>query len=475
MSVGRAVSKGSVLYRDVFDQKGPLFLLLFSLLSRITPFSMLSLFALQCFSLTASLEFLCRMAKMFVPGSAAFKISLFFPVFLLNYLTYYQGGGSLEELMLPLFLGGMYFLLRYFSGRADGGESANTLSPDSFMALGVFSGIAVFSKISLSLFFLVCAVMIFIHMLYSRKWSALCKSILLYVAGISLTALPCLIYFFATRSFADAWDAYIVFNMKYAAGQTTSALFDTVITLSVLNIWSVLLIVFGVIAIFTGGFKLTNFGKTAVSASIVMLATMVVIPCRPYNYVFIPLLVFAGMGEIGLYLIVKKYRERQKRGDAGKTVRIGIPVVAVISLVFAAVVASNALLPESRLFRKEITGIEAIAETIRESWDREGTSGEPSLLIYAAYDNGLYDLAKTRPKLKYYQLWVVSGATEEAIILEQEKYISAGLPDYVITIGYTGESVLGIVDAINADYVIIDSESAESQRCDLRMTLYMKK
>jgi hypothetical protein len=296
------------------------------------------------------------------------------------------------------------------------------------------------------------------------------------VAGIFLTALPCLIYFFSTRSFADAWDAYIIFNIKYAEGrQTISALLDTVITLSVLNIWSVLLIAFGVIAIFSGGFRLTSFGKTAVSASIFMLATMVASPCRPYNYVFIPLLAFVGTGEIGLYLIVKRYRERRKHTANEETIRIGVPIAVVICLAFLVVIASNALLPESRLFRKERTGIEAVAGTMRESWDQEGKSGQPSLLIYDAYDNGLYDLVEARPKVKYFQLWATSGTALETILLEQEKYISAGLPDYVITIGYSGESMLGIVDTLNPDYVIIDSEAADSQRNDIRMTLYMKK
>lgn len=475
MSVGRAVSKGSVLYRDVFEQKGPLFLLLFSLLSMVTPFSMLSLFVLQCISLTASLEILCRTAKMFVPGSAAFKMSLFFPVFLLNYLTYYQGGGSAEELMLPLFLGGMFFLLRYFSGRTDIAKSGSTLSPASFLVLGVFSGIAVFSKISLSIFFLICFASIFLHMLYSKKLSALWKALLLYAAGILLSSLPCLVYWFTTGSFADAWNTYIVFNMRYAAAQTSNSLLDTIVTLSVLNIWSMLIMVFGVIAIFAGGFRLTVFGKIAVSASIVVLTTMVVLPCRPYNYVFIPLLVWVGIGEIGLYLMIKRYRGKRSREGSQKSFCVKVPIAAVILLAFAAVVFSNALFPESRIFRKEKTGIEEISETIRQSWEQEDNPGDPSLLVYAAYDNGLYDLAETWPMVKYFQIPVVSGTSEETILLEQEKYISEGLPDYVVTIGYTGKSVLGIVDTINADYDIIDSEAADSQRCDLRITLYKRK
>lgn len=437
---------------------------------------MIGLFALQCVSLTASLEILCRTAKMFVSGSVSFKICLVFPIFLLNYLTYYQGGGSIEELMLPMFLGGMYFLLKYFAGKTVAGDFGNTLPPVSFLTLGIFSGVAVFSKITFSLYFLICAVMIFLHMLLSHMWSSLWKSVLLYVTGIFLTALPCLIYFSATRSFADAWNAYILFNMKYAGGrQTASALLDTANTLSVLNIFSVLLIVFGVIAIFAGGFRLTTFGKAAASASILTLTTMVLIPCRSFNYVFIPLLAFAGIGEIGLCLLIRKYRERKIHSAAANKVRINISAVAVISLVFVAVVAFNGLWPQSRLFRKEVTGIEAIAETIRETWDQEGSSGEPSLLLYDSYDVGLYDLSDTWPKIRYFQVWAVSGTTLEKMVIEQDQYIAGGLPDYVITIGYFGESDLGRVDAINPDYEIIDSESAYAQLSDMRITLYKKK
>lgn len=475
MSVGRAVSKGAVLYRDVFEQKGPLFLLLFSLLSRITPFSMLSLFVLQCVCLTASLEILCRTARMFVPGSSAFKVSVFFPFFLLNYLTFYQGGGSAEELLLPLFFGGMYYLLRYFSGATDVPEDRNKLSPSAFILLGVFSGIVVFSKISLSLFFLVCAASIFLHMLFSGKFSSLWKSVLLYVGGILLASLPCVIYWLATRSFSDAWNTYIVFNIKYASAEISGSLPDTIVTLSVLNIWSILIMVFGAISFFAGGFRLGRFGKIALSGSVIALMTMVVLPRRPYNYVFIPLLVCVGIGQIGLCLLMKKLSGKRSRDRIENTAYVKIPVAVVIALAFALVVISNALLPESRIFRKEKTGIEAIAETIGQTWEKEGKSGKPNLLIYAAYDNGLYSLSKTWPMVKYFQFPVVSGAQEEFFASKQEEYISAGLPDYVVTIGYQGESVLGRVEAVNEDYIIIDSESAESQRCDLRITLYMRK
>jgi hypothetical protein len=485
MSVGRAVSSGAVLYRDVFEQKGPLFLLLFSLLSAITPYSMLSLYFVQCISLTASLEILCRTARLYLPASPAIKISLIFPIFLLNYMTYYQGGGSAEELMLPMFLSGMYFLLRYYSKKADAGTASGELSLPVFFVMGIFSGVTALVKISLSPFLFCITGMIALDMLISRKRSALCRSLLMYVAGILTAALPCLIYIWMTNSFSDVWKTYILFNMGYAGAQTPTSLSETVITLSALNLFSVLLIVVTWISVLGGTFRLTVPGKIAAALSMAVISIMVVIPCRPYSYVFIPFLALAGVGQIGLVLLARKYRNSKMPASDHQsskipasdqnTICLRVPIAAVVIFVFAAVIAANALLPESRLCRKEKTGIETIAETIRQSWDQEKNPGDPNILIYGAYDNGLFDLARTRPMVKYFQMPVISGTTQETIFLEQETYISGGIPDYVVTIGYKGEPVIGIVDTINEDYEIIGFESADSQRCDLSILLYKRK
>jgi len=60
MDVGRAMNEGRVLYRDIFDHKGPLFLMFFAVLAPFSKYSLTGLYLLQTVCLGTSLVFLFK-------------------------------------------------------------------------------------------------------------------------------------------------------------------------------------------------------------------------------------------------------------------------------------------------------------------------------------------------------------------------------------------------------------------------------
>lgn len=478
MDVGRAVSKGAVLYRDVFEQKGPLFLLVISLLSRIAPYSMNGMYIWQCIALAVSLGYLFRTARLYISGKAGFIICLLFPILMLNKLTYWQAGGSAEEFLLPVFVGGLYFLLRYFNTAPDRTETAGRNVLSDFFFQGVFSCIVILTKISLSVFFMAGCGMIFLHLLYTRKFAFFFRAAALYLLGLFTASLPCLLYFAATDSFTDFWNMYILFNMKYASDQIyTYSFTDTGLALFMMNFFSSIMILFGFAAIFLGRFRIAKFGKAAVSLACAALVCIINFSGRPYNYTFIPLLSFAGVGLIGTYLMMQRYydNKRNKVSADYNVKRIKLPVLLMLGCIIAVTAASNTWVLDSKLLRADKTGIEQIADCISTSWTPAETDRDPCILMYDCYDIGLYDLVNTTPQVKVFQTPIISYELFPDILNTQTDYIRKGVPDYVVTMGFAGQGYQqGFVEEINRQYAVIDCVRSTGASDAMYLTLYKK-
>src|SRR5665647_3504232 len=99
MDVGRALNEGRVLYRDVFDHKGPLFLMIFAVLAPVSKYTLTGLYLLQTVCLGTSLVFLFKTSRLYLSRTASLFICAVFPYFLLVGSIYSDGGGSPEEIL----------------------------------------------------------------------------------------------------------------------------------------------------------------------------------------------------------------------------------------------------------------------------------------------------------------------------------------------------------------------------------------
>ena len=492
MDVGRAIRNGQVLYRDVFDHKGPLIHLVLAALSAIPPLSssMTGLYLLQCFTLSLSLHYVYRTARRFLkPIPSAFAGVCFIAV-LLQPVAYRQGG-SVEELLLPFFCGGIYYLVDRFGPRlvieataafpkvpdrlaGDGEDSATRAS--AFFLLGLYLGIAALTKINLALFFAVVLVCLWFPNLRLGRYDLLGRSVALTGAGVLTAGVPAILYFAATNSFADFFDAYIRFNLTYAgrAANVTgpSSIGDTVLMALFLNIPTLLLLASGVIFFMLSRRKFLRAGRISIGMAFVVLVGLVFSSGRAYPYLFLPLVSFAGFG---IVLLISRLSEIlfRRRPDvlAGPRItpaRLATCAVAILVIT----VVSNGTWTESKLFGTPQGGTERIASMIREDFgDREG---DPNILFFNSGDIGIMGLAGAAPQVRFFYAPVISYEVYPEMIDAQLGYIRDGIVDYIVLVRYTKETPYDFTDQ-NADYVPIAQEEQSMDATMVYITLYGKR
>ena len=475
MDVGRVVSKGAVLYRDIFEQKGPFLLLLFAVLAKMTPYTMISLYVFQSFSLGISLYYLFRTSCLFLTERASLWVGLIFPFFLLNYPIYQAGGGSPEELMLPCYMGGLYFLVRFFHKQNEVSLEKKTRGTSELFIQGIFTGIVLLVKINLTVFFLIGCGMVFLSFLIKKEWRSFVAAFAYFSAGVIAAALPCIIYMIITHSFFDFWSVYIRFNMSYASqtiNNETLSFLGAVVTAACLNLPAAMCAGYGFFAIRTKLINLSRFGELTYFLICAGLVTMTYISGRSYHYYFIPILCFTGIGEIGFSLLWKKFW----RSDKPRQALHIIPLTreyGILAGIIIIIILCNSQIFDSPIFNAEKTGVELISDTIITSWDKEGQKREPSILLYNSGDLGYYDLTDTTPELRIFHMPHISSTTYSDFLNTQNMYIAEGLPDYVICSGYR-EPIPVNISELNPAFELVDQQMQRIAGQDYFISLYRK-
>jgi hypothetical protein len=356
------------------------------------------------------------MSRLFLKPISSVGICIGCLFFLLNELTYGQGGGSAEELMLPIFMGSTYEIVRYFGPKHFVNFTAEQLNPSSisgevterrvpaFFRLGLFVGVTVLVKINLSLFPAAVTAFLFVSYFMSNGVKGLSKAILRITAGGLAVATPCLLYFWETKSFTDFWKVYIDFNITYAAqgGNSASAtsFSEGTATVLFLNAAAVLCLTVGAICFFFNRKKLTLLGQIGLVVGFGVLCVSAFAPNRPYPIYFIPLLSYTGLAEIVIVLTVQQLllQKRQKMPLS----RVPGPILFTFWLIAILIVAiSNGAWSDTRWVRTEKTQTERIAEVILETWQPDHPDTSPNILLFYSGDIGFYQLTRCVPALRY--------------------------------------------------------------------------
>ncbi len=478
MDVGKAVRKGLVLYRDVFDHKGPLLLLVFAVLSIPSQYSMIGLYLLLCLTLGISLVYLFRTACLFVPEKTALGISLVFPFFLLNTLTYSQGGGSAEELLLPCFVGSLYYLIRFFLRERNEGTVRGNFREMArpFFLLGGFAGIVLLVKINLTAFFLAMCGLVFLRMLFRKQFALFLKSAGIFLGGIAAACLPAVLYFAATDSFREFFDVYILFNLKYAGHQYDSANVltfpDALSTGLFLNLAAVLCTAAGIAVLAWRAKRMSVFGSVTLVLGYAALLVAIYISRRAYQYEYIPLTAFAGIGEIGACFGLASLWAQRPPELARLRLPSAVKKLLPVAL-FLAIVATNGLYPEMIFFKTNVTGVERIAASINDSWEPETSGDQPSILLYNSGDQGFFQLTGCTPEVRVFYMPMMNYAAYPDLVEAQNDYVTKGLPDYVITVWYDTEIIYPISE-MNPAYRIIAREEQNIEGSHVYITLFAK-
>jgi len=394
-TIAKSMNHGAVLYRDVFDQKGPLLFIVHALSDAALARPFLGIYLLEVVCLAITLVFGLKMLRLFsgrYNGQSHLDIWLVAGMGLLYIASdFYYYGDTVEEFSLPALTYGLYILLAYAR------DNRVPTAMASFL-LGVGCAWVFWMK------FTVLAMLGggFFVVLYlatvRRQWKEIGPAIGWIFGGFFAASALVLLYFVPTHSVADVFEGYFGYNLFHYHLYSED-------TESEMGFFPLRWLAFAILMVPCFVVKCRRDVRIMVVtcwafALILMVVTTV--------YIYYFLVVFAFV-PLYLALILRWWKPR--------TIRIVLAVVSVLMVLgnFNLVQLCRGNFPQAVL---------RIAKTL------ENEPEDTGVLCYHSRETGLYTYSRfVAPVKGFFMLSVV----HQDYLDEQEDYVNSPDCRYVIT------------------------------------------
>lgn len=204
LSIGMEIQQGSVPYVDTFDHKGPLIFLINWLGLAIGGWRGIAVF--EACAIAAALGCMFRTARLCTDWLTAAAIT---SLCAFGIVRFYGGGNLTEEYALPWIAMANLIFLRFFLQRRLHGWEAVLLGFGLAMVMALRPNMIA-----------VWAIGYPVTIFLLRRDGRCSRFLLLSILGFLAGAAPFFFWFNIHHALQAWWDAYLVFNMQYAAGMT---------------------------------------------------------------------------------------------------------------------------------------------------------------------------------------------------------------------------------------------------------------
>ncbi len=407
LTVGRLMRRGGVLYRDIYEQKGPTLYLLHFFAAMISDTSFLGVYLMEVASLAATLMLTRRALRRRMGERPALALaSLFWACVLVG--ASFARGDSAEEFCLPFLLGALCVATEAY-GRKSGPMDARSL-----LLCGVLSGVVATIKYTvLGLFIGLCA---FEGALALREGGLrrAIRSGAVFLLGMALPVLLWCAYFAANGALADFFTAYVYNNIfLYTGGGDAVGLLRSCLRIARDNAIWMLPAAAGVAAYALIG-RENRCARCALAAMAACALAAAFLLGRLWPYCPLALAALGPVALVGLCDALARFGAPRIGLRARRAAAAGALALALALAVFASPNAFLRGVPLSALAQGRIAArIEPGA----------------TLLQYSHLDAGVYLASGALPPGKYFvQLNVGDPAMTEAL----DRSVAQGETDYVL-------------------------------------------
>ena len=409
LTVGRAMRTGKVLYRDIYEQKGPLLYFAHMLSACVSDTSFLGVYLLESLCVCGFLFLSARILRRRI-GEAAVPLTILLTAGILTSGTFVRGD-SAEEFCLPLTMAALWIF--------DSGARKNDFPFSRLFSLGLLAGLVATVKFTLLGIFLGLCLAVGLQALKTGGIPRATRCAGAFLCGMTLPILPWVLYFGVEGALGDFGRAYLYNNVFLYAGAVRMGLSDWAAFFRQSGLWALPCMI--------GLFFFLRDKKepvvlrlgTGLSFFIQLLA--VLLPGRVWQYSLLALSPFAIYCAIPAARLFRTAANRifGKNSESPQIIFAGGRITAVmLSLVICVFVSPNAFLRGVPL---KDTAQGRLAEKI---------PAGSSLLQYKFLDDGLYLASGAIPEEKYFVLLNVQlPQMREAL----DEAVTEGRPDYVLT------------------------------------------
>ena len=208
--IGKGMNEGKIVYKDLFDHKGPILFFIedigYSIAGRT------GIWLLQCVFGLINIFYIYATWKIANPDYSKLRIidicSILIATFSIFFYTFERGNLS-EEYSLPIISACVYYFVKY-SIKADKQPKHN---PRYALIYGI--GISLLAFIRINNTVTVC-IIIFIYLFYKKEFKNLFLNILFGFIGCATVVIPIIIYFSSKSVLYDMFYATFLYNFSYA-------------------------------------------------------------------------------------------------------------------------------------------------------------------------------------------------------------------------------------------------------------------
>lgn len=404
LTVGRVMREGGVLYRDIYEQKGPTLYLLHAIAACISDTSFLGVYVLEVVSLAAALYAACRLGMRKRSAWAACCDAVLMDACLLVGSAFSRGD-SAEEFCLPFLTGALCFAF------AEYGEKDGPMRAGRLFACGLMAGVVATIKFTVLGLFVGLCIAEGVLALREGGLARAVKSAAVFLAGMLLPIALWCAYFALHGALDDFFTAYVYNNVFLYSGEPRTLLdaahdiWDTVRD----NVLWVLLAGAGFLALMLDRREKLQL-RLAVLCMAVCAFAAVFFMGRTWPYSPLVLGVFG----FACFPAAACWADRVKSGLTRRAVGAAACVLALAVAVFQ---SPNAYLRG--------VPMESLAQAHLASYIHEGAT----LLQYSHLDDGLYLVSGRLPQERFF---VNLNVDYPLMRQELDRYVAEAIPDYVL-------------------------------------------
>ena len=205
--VALLMMNGGVIYRDLFDQKGPLLYFIYGIAYLISHTTFKGVFLLEIISMTAFLTAVYRIFRLYLKKNVSLMLLPFVALSVTVSKSFYWGGCA-EEFCLPFLAWGLFASLEYFKEKYP-----EPLPCKTAVLCGILAGCIMLIKFNVLGLYFAWMGMIAILNLNKTNWKNSLLSCLRFLIGMAIPLVPWLIYFGLQDALDDWYFAYIYCNV----------------------------------------------------------------------------------------------------------------------------------------------------------------------------------------------------------------------------------------------------------------------
>lgn len=423
LTMGKAMTGGLTIYKDIFEQKGPLLYLLHAAACLISDTSFVGVYVVQSVFLSFTLFAAYKIASLYVTTVWSIISAVLTCFITVNSDCYYYGD-SAEEFCLPLLMFSVYFFCRYFKNTDN-----NKIGKPVFLLVGFFAGCAAMIKFTVIGFWFAWAFYILLYIWLAKKdFKAAFTDALIFLGGMATAIIPWIIYFAFKNALKCFINTYFILNAtaypKTANLSIVERILKPIYSLGENIVISPFVFVLGFIGILL--FAATNiftekklFSRISVPFVCCFGLYIIFFGIRYYNYYFLPMSVFTVFAFIAAAFFSEKVLKTKSNKISAIICAVIIPVI-----IFASDYCniSSKFAPKSEVQTLQMQTAEYIK--------RNNPDGK--ILNYGALDFGVYLAADQIPYFRHFEQQNLLYEKYPENIDEQNRYIEESLADYVV-------------------------------------------